>query len=62
MKIIIILMITCIIYRIFLLLILSIADAKFSTVAQILSKTVVAMNSWGKSPRVVSVVALLAHV
>ena len=50
-------MITCIIYRIFFLFFLTVADAKFHTIAQILSKAVVKMNSWGKSPRDASVVA-----
>ena len=45
-------MITFIIYRILFLLFLSVADAKFPTIAQILSKAVVKMNSWGKSPGV----------
>ena len=41
----------------FVLLFLSIADAKFPTITQILSKAVVKINSCGKSPRVASVVA-----
>ena len=45
MKIIIILMITYIIYRIFFLF-LSVADAKFPTIAQILGKAVVKMNNY----------------
>ena len=38
-----------------MLLFLSVADVKFPTIAQILGKVVVKTNSWGKSPRVASV-------
>ena len=36
------------IYHIFFLLSLSVADVKFPTIAQILSKAVVKMNSWSR--------------
>ena len=39
------------------LLFLSVTDAKFQTIAQILSKAFVQMNSCGKPPRLATVVA-----